>query len=71
MQLQSSYIFLPNPYSKNPSQWEDENGVLCIETGHSVHDYIEKGFPNMISKVIDDIFFQCEFLFLLNLMESR
>lgn len=61
MQLQSSYIFLPNPYSKNPSQWEDENGVLYIETGHSVHDYIEKTFPNMVIKVIDGIFLQYEY----------
>lgn len=60
MQLQSSYIFLPNPYNKRPSQWEDEKGVLHIETGHTVYNHLKTAFPNMISKKADESFFSQE-----------
>lgn len=63
MQLQSSYIFLPNPYNKTPSQWEDEKGVLHIETGHTVYNYVKEAFPNMTSKEISDSFFQYKYSF--------
>lgn len=63
MQLQSSYIFLPNPYSKKPTQWEDEEGVLHIETGHSVYTHVKKAFPNMVSKEIDNVYFQYQYSF--------
>ena len=63
MQLQSSYIFLPNPYNKKPSQWEDETGVLHVETGHSVYNYVKKAFPNMIGKEIPVSMFQYKYLF--------
>lgn len=70
MQLQSSYIFLPNPYSKKPSNWEDENGVLHIETGHSVYTHIKKAFPDMTSKEIEGAYFQYEYSFSIQLDEQ-
>lgn len=63
MQFQSSYIFLPNPYSKKPFSWEDENGVLHIETGHSVYTHVKKAFPSMTSKELTGTYFQYEYSF--------
>lgn len=63
MQLQSSYILLPNPYNKKPSHWEDEKGVLHIEIGHSVYNYVKKAFPNMTTKEIDGVLFQYRYSF--------
>ena len=40
MQLQSSYIFLPNPNKKKPDHFEDDKGVLHIETGHSLYSHM-------------------------------
>lgn len=63
MQIQSSYIFLPNPYNKRPSQWEDEKRVLHIETGRSVYAYVKKAFPNMTSREIKDGYSEYEYSF--------
>ena len=58
MQLQSSYIFLPNPYNKKPAHWQDDKGVLHVETGLSIYSHIMKGFPNAKNENIDDNIFQ-------------
>ncbi len=58
MIIQSSYIFLPNPYKKKPAHWKDEKGVIHIETGHTVYSYIYKAFPDSRRERIDDNLFQ-------------
>lgn len=63
MQLQSSYIFLPNPYNKKPPQWENEKGELHVEVGHSVYAYLKRAFPNMKSEEINGAFFQYKYSF--------
>ena len=45
MQLSNSYIFLPNPFQEKSSPKTDENGVLHIETGNSLYNYIIEAFP--------------------------
>lgn len=63
MQLQSSYIFLPNPNKKKPDHFEDDKGVLHIETGHSLYSHMMKAFPKAKSENVDDNLFQKRYSF--------
>ncbi len=70
MQIQSSYIFLPNPYNKKPARWKDEKGVIHIETGRSVYSYIRKAFPDARCDRLDDGLFQQSFSITVEINES-
>lgn len=70
MQLQSSYIFLPNPYNKKPAQWENERGELHIDVGRSVYAYLKRAFPNMKSEGINGAFFQYKYSFCIEIRKK-
>ena len=61
MQIQSSYIFLPNPNRKSEKNHNHEDGVIYIETGHSIHSHIIDTFSGVKCERIDDLFFQHQY----------
>lgn len=58
MQLQNSYIFLPNPYYKKPAQHEDKKGVIYVELGRTFPDYLSRALPGIKEERKDDLLFE-------------
>lgn len=70
MQLQNSYIFLPNPNKKKPESFEDEKGVLHVETGHSLYSHIIKAFPKAKSENVNIPLFQRRYSIFIEIHEK-
>lgn len=48
MTLQNSYIFLENPFKKNPPKNNDStNDTIVLVLPNSVHTYLKRAFPNI------------------------
>lgn len=59
MQVKNSYIFLPNPYKKEPERKEGHNdNVIFIDLGHNVYSFIRNIFPVVKSGSMFDNPFQ-------------
>lgn len=58
MQVQSSYIFLPNPYKKEQERKKDSNNnVIVLDLGHNVYSFICDIFSDVkTSSVLDNLF---------------
>lgn len=54
LNIQSSYIFLPNPYKKKEPFSHNENNVIVINIGKNVYSFLEKNFPSLSRVEADD-----------------
>ena len=63
MQLQNSYIFLPNPYKEKTHPKEKQDGVIYFEIGHSFISFLKKAFPNMSKLTECDNYFKSEYAY--------
>jgi len=67
MQLQNSYIFLPNPYKEKLHSMEKQDGVIYFEIGHSFIGFLKKAFPNMSKLTECDNYFKSEYAYSINI----
>lgn len=61
MQLQNSYIFLPNPYKKRETPKEKKDGVIYV--GHSFISYLKSAFPDAVKAPERRNFFKSEYTY--------
>ena len=59
MQLQNSYIFIPNPYKKKETSKEEKDGVIYV--GHSFISYLKSAFPAAVKVPERRNFFKSEY----------
>lgn len=63
MQLQSSYIFLPNPYKKEDSISVKQDNVIRVKTEESFISCLKAAFPAATINVDDSFFFKPVYCF--------
>lgn len=59
MQLQNSYIFIPNQYKKKETPKENKDGVIYV--GHSFSSYLKRAFPAAVKAPERSNFFKSEY----------
>ena len=67
LQLQNSYIFIPNPYKKKETPKEKESDVIYIDVGHSFTFYLKSAFPTAIKVPERRNFFESEYTYTVEL----
>jgi len=63
MQLQNSYIFLPNPYKKNDIQQKKQDNVIRVPTDDSFVSCLRSAFPNAIRDADHSLLFKSVYFF--------
>lgn len=61
LQLQNSYIFIPNPYKKKETPKGEKDGVICVE--HSFISYLKNTFPAAVKVPERRNFFKSEYTY--------
>lgn len=62
MQLQNSYIFLPNPYNKKEeSKTTVEEGTIYLKTKDSFINHFENIFPTATKFIDNKVLFECDY----------
>jgi len=61
LQLQNSYIFIPNPYKKKETPKGKKDGVIYIDVGHSFISYLKSAFPAAVKVPERRNFFKSEY----------
>ena len=67
LQLQNSYIFIPNPYKKKETPKEKEDGVIYIDVGNSFTFYLKSAFPTAVKAPERRNFFKSEYTYTVDL----
>ncbi len=58
MKLQSSYIFLKNPYRKEETNNNPANGTIVLPTGKNLYSYIKASFPTIVKANTNNNFYK-------------
>lgn len=61
LQLQNSYIFIPNPYKKKETPKGKKDGVIYV--GHSFISYLKSAFPAAVKAPERRNFFKSEYIY--------
>lgn len=61
MQLQNSYIFIPNPYKKEDTSKEKKDDVIYVDVRHSLTSYLKREFPTVVKEPERGNFFKSEY----------
>ena len=67
MQLQNSYIFLPNPYKKNDIQQKKQDNVIRVPTDDSFVSCLRSAFPNAIRDADHSLLFKSVYFSILRM----
>ena len=67
MQLQNSYIFIPNPYLKKEAPKEKEDGTLYVNVGSGFISCLTRAFPTAIKAPERKNFFKSEYTYIVEL----
>ena len=70
MQLQNSYIFLPNPYKKSDKIQKNQDNVIRVQINDSFVSCLRSAFPNAVRDADHSLFFKSIYVFNLENKET-